>query len=383
MYYRTIDQIADIDADDWNRLNPDGNPFLRHVFLDGLERTGCVRAETGWQPQHLLVYEDAGQARLSGAAPLYVKTHSWGEYVFDWAWADAYQRAGLAYYPKLLCAVPFTPATGPRLLVSPAADDPDAVRRAVIHGILQHADTLEVSSAHWLFTDERDTAALQNEGLLKRTGNQFHWSNRGDRDFEDFLGGLTSKRRKQIRRERRQVDEAGLKVEMVEGPELETGHWDAMYDFYRQTVGERGAIPYLSEGFFEFLAEHMKPHTVIAVARDARETMVAGALYFKGGDTLYGRYWGAAAFHEGLHFETCYYRPIEYCLRHGIPRFEAGAQGEHKLNRGLVPTPTYSAHWLAHPQFAEAVREFLDVETHHVERYAGVLGQHAPFRRDT
>lgn len=382
MRYRTIDKIADIDAAQWDRLNRDGNPFLQHAFLDGLERTGCVRADTGWQPRHMLVYED-DSPEPAAAAPLYLKSHSWGEYVFDWAWADAYQRAGLPYYPKLLCAVPFTPATGPRLLVSPSATDPDAARRTLIRSILQEARDLGVSSVHWLFTDAADTAALCDEGLLKRTGNQFHWSNHGHRNFDEFLTSLTSKRRKQIRRERRQVEEAGLSVRMVEGPRLEANHWETMYGFYRNTVAERGAIPYLTEDFFQFVAEHMAPYTVIAVANDSRGRMVAGSLYFRGGDTLYGRYWGASAFYEGLHFEACYYQPIEYCLRQGIPRFEAGAQGEHKLTRGLVPTPAHSVHWLAHPQFAEAIRDFLDMETRQVQRYADLLGEHSPFRRES
>lgn len=382
MYCKTIDRISEIPAADWDRLNRDDYPFARHAFLDGLERTGCVRPESGWQPQHMLVYQNADPSTLVGAAPLYLKSHSWGEYVFDFAWADAYERAGLPYYPKLLCAIPFTPATGPRLLVSPAADRPDDVRRALIRAIVEHAQRLEISSAHWLFTDGPDTRALEAEDLLKRTGNQFHWSNCGYRDFDAFLASLTSKRRKQIRRERRQVADAGVIVRMLEGAELETAHWDAMYGFYQNTVGERGAIPYLSRAFFDHLARNMTAHTVIAAARDPGGALVAGALYLKGGDTLYGRYWGADTFYEGLHFETCYYQPIDYCIRHGLGRFEAGAQGEHKLNRGLVPTSTYSAHWLAHPQFADAVREFLDAETRQVKRYSTILGQHSPFRRE-
>jgi uncharacterized protein len=373
--------MSEIPARDWDRLNRGDYPFARHAFLDGLERTGCVQPDTGWEPCHMLVYEDESPDRLAGAAPLYLKSHSWGEYVFDWAWADAYERAGLSYYPKLLCAIPFTPATGPRLLVSPSAARPDAVRRALIRGIIRHAQALNISSAHWLFTDETDSDALESEGLLKRTGNQFQWTNQGYHDFAGFLAGLTSKRRKQIRRERRQVDEAGISVRMVEGSELEPSHWDAMYRFYRNTVLERGAIPYLSREFFDYLARHMENHTVIAAARDRTGGLVAGALYLKGGDTLYGRYWGADGFYQGLHFETCYYQPIEYCVRNGLRRFEAGAQGEHKLNRGLVPTPTCSAHWLAHPQFADAVREFLHAETRQVERYAAILDRHSPFRR--
>jgi len=378
----TIDRIAEIPAADWDCLNRGGYPFARHAFLDGLERTGCVQAETGWQPQHMLVYDEASPQSPVGAAPLYLKGHSWGEYVFDWAWADAYERAGLPYYPKLLCAIPFTPATGPRLLVSPFAPDPEAVRRALIEGIVQHAQSLDVSSVHWLFTDETDTRALAAAGLLKRTGNQFHWTNRDYGDFEAFLASLTSKRRKQIRRERRQVADAGIEVHMLEGCELETMHWDAMYGFYQNTIHERGAIPYLTREFFDVLARDLRDNALVALARDGGGRPVAGALYLKGGDTLYGRYWGASGFHEGLHFETCYYQPIDYCVRHGLLRFEAGAQGEHKLNRGLVPTATYSAHWLKHPQFADAVREFLHAETRQVERYAAVLGQHSPFRRD-
>ncbi|HSH44151.1 MAG TPA: GNAT family N-acetyltransferase [Arenicellales bacterium] len=381
MLAKTIDSLSRIDAADWDRLNPGGYPFARHAFLAGLEETGCVRAETGWQPHHMLIYEDDAAARPVAAAPLYLKGHSWGEYVFDWAWADAYERAGLAYYPKLLCAIPFTPATGPRLLVSPACERPESARRALIQAIVREAERLELSSVHWLFTDDTDTRALEAEGLLKRTGNQFHWTNPGYRDFDDFLASLTSKRRKQIRRERRQVADAGLHVQMIEGPELDGRHWDAMYRFYRTTVQERGAIPYLSREFFEHLAGNMADSVLIAAARDANDTLVAGALYLRGADTLYGRYWGSDEFYQGLHFEACYYQPIDYCIRMGLRRFEAGAQGEHKLNRGLVPTATWSAHWLAHPQFADAIREYLDVETRQMERYAAVLDQHSPFRR--
>ncbi|MDZ7840808.1 MAG: GNAT family N-acetyltransferase [Gammaproteobacteria bacterium] len=379
---RTIDSLDEIDAAVWDRLNRGDYPFARHAFLAGLERTGCVRAETGWQPRHLLVYENAAADTPVGAVPLYLKSHSWGEYVFDWAWADAYERAGLPYYPKLLCAIPFTPATGPRLLVAPDGDRPEDVRRALVRGIIREAERLNVSSVHWLFTDAADTRALEAEGLLKRTGNQFHWQNRGYRDFDDFLANLTSKRRKQIRRERRQVAEAGVAVQMMEGRELAPHDWDAMYGFYRNTVLERGAIPYLSREFFHRLVTDMPGQTLIAAARDSSGELVAGALYLRSENTLYGRYWGASTFYEGLHFEACYYQPIDYCVRHGIDRFEAGAQGEHKLNRGLVPNPTFSAHWLAHPQFTDAVRDFLHTETRHVERYAAVLGHHSPFRRE-
>jgi len=381
MYYRTLESIADIEPAEWDRLNRGDYPFVRHAFLHGLEQSGCVQPDTGWQPRHALVYADPALTRLMGAAPFYLKYHSWGEYVFDWAWADAYERAGLSYYPKLLCAIPFTPATGPRLLVAADAPDPAAVRQALIRGMVEDAETLHVSSIHWLFTDQYDTRALEHENLLKRTGNQFHWTNQGFADFDDYLAGLTSKKRKQVRRERRLVRDAGVSVGMIEGTSLDDAHWDAMFRFYRSTVRERGAIPYLTRELFAYLAEHMAPYIAMAAARDDAGELVAGALYFKSADTLYGRYWGASEFYEGLHFEACYYQPIEYCLRHGVPRFEAGAQGEHKLSRGLLPTPTYSAHWLAHPRFADAVREFVEVEAHQVQRYAAVLDQHSPFRR--
>jgi predicted N-acyltransferase len=383
MHTHTIESISEIDAEQWDRMNRGDYPFIRHAFLAGLERTGCVGADTGWEPRHMLVYDGPERKVLLGGAPLYLKYHSWGEYVFDWAWADAYQRAGLPYYPKLLCAVPFTPATGPRLLVSPDAAHPGEVRKSLIKGILRLARDLDLSSVHWLFTDAADTAALESEGLLKRTGNQFHWNRRSCRDFDDYLGSLTSKRRKQVRRERRQVEEAGVTVRMIEGPDLDRRHWDAMYRFYQNTIHERGAIPYLSREFFASLATQMKDRVLIAAAFDPDGQIIAGALYFKSEDTLYGRYWGASTFYEGLHFETCYYQPIDYCLRHGFARFEAGAQGEHKLNRGLTPTPTYSAHWLAHPKFEDAIRDFLHAETRQVERYARILEQHSPFRRES
>lgn len=375
--------ISKIPSQQWNDLNPSGNPFLEHAFLQGLEETECLTAETGWQPQHLTLYADQCKNEIIGALPLYLKFHSYGEYVFDWAWADAYHRAGLKYYPKLVCAIPFTPVGGSRLLVHPQQNDPKSIKKLLIEGAVQYAKSIQASSVHWLFTVGDDNKILEKQGLLKRTGNQFHWINRHYEDFDQFLNDLTSKRRKQIKREKQSVKRAGIKVEILEGSELQPHHWDLMYAFYRTTIDERGAIPYLTKDFFDHMANYMRPHVVMALAQNKNsKDIVASALFLKSDDALYGRYWGTKSFYDGLHFETCYYQPIQYCIERQIKRFEAGAQGEHKLNRGLNPTPTYSFHWLQHPQFQQAVREYLEIETKHVKRHIQILDQHNPFREE-
>ncbi len=370
-------QISKVDPQKWNSLLRDKNPFLSHEFLTSLETTGCVCADTGWEPNHLTLYDD--ENTLLGAMPLYLKHHSWGEYVFDWAWADAYQRAGLEYYPKLLSAVPFTPVTGPKFLIHPDHPDPAMLRDTLARGVLAAARDSRVSSLHILFTTRADNEALGQHGLMLRTGNQFHWGNRCYADFSDYLMSFTSAKRKKIRRERRRVRDAGIQMEVLTGDSLNAQHWDKMYQFYRLTVHNHGAAAYLNRYFFEQLQSEMKDHTILILARhDGR--YVGGALNMLGGNTLYGRYWGANHYYEGLHFEACYYQPIEYCIRNNISRFEAGAQGEHKLSRGLLPAPTYSAHWLRDGRFRHAIAEFLQAETEHVERYSDVLQAHTPFR---
>ena len=374
------DTIAFARRPDWNAIAGGDNPFVRHEFLSALETSGCVGAQTGWLPQHLLLHEPArGGDRLIGAVPLYLKTHSYGEYVFDWAWAHAYARAGFEYYPKLVSAVPFSPVTGPRLLVAANGDD-DKTRRSLIQGALDLARKHNCSSLHWLFTGEDDTHALETAGLMRRVGCQFHWTNPGYRDFDDFLSNFTSAKRNKIKRERRHVREAGITTEVMTGKQITALHWERLYTFYRATVDLHGAVPYLTREFFFTLGDAMAEDIVLVFARHGKE-YVAGAFNLRGRDSLYGRYWGSLKQFNSLHFESCYYTPIEYCIAHGLKRFEAGAQGEHKLARGLVPTATYSAHWLSHPMFNNAVADFLARERGGVADYIDELGEHLPFKR--
>lgn len=374
MYLTVTDTLDRLPRDQWNALAGSVNPFIRHEFLSGLENTGCVGNNTGWEGTHLLLYADRCRQKLVGAVPMYLKYHSYGEYVFDWAWADAYQRAGLEYYPKLLVAIPFTPVVGPRILAST-----DSVRDELISAMLDHAQNLGVSSLHCLFTDQADMDALQQRGLLCRMGTQFHWRNDGYASFDDYLQAFTASKRKKIKRERRRVREAGIEFEIVSGDQLRSQHWDAMYRFYRTTILEYGAIPYLTHDFFATLGRDMANQTVLVFAHQNQQ-YVAGAMFLRDQYALYGRYWGALHNYNGLHFETCYYRAIEYCIDHKIERFEAGAQGEHKLSRGLLPMVTYSLHWLKESRFATAVADYLDQEHGRVIHYRDVLAQHSPFR---
>ena len=378
MPVRLLHSLSEISAVDWNNLAGDANPFVRHEFLHALERAGCTGAGTGWLPQHVVVTDESSGKPL-GAVPLYLKEHSYGEYVFDWAWANAYARAGLEYYPKLVAAVPFTPVAGPRLLIAPQADR-EAVANALIEAALARAQQLRASSLHWLFTTESETQILERRGLLRRSGFQFHWSNPGYRDFEDFLASFTADKRKKVRRERRAVREAGVTVEMRDGLTLDESDWDRFHEFYHATVRAHGAIPYLTRAFF--IPSARPCHGACCSRwRGAVQPISAVRCSFRGRDTLYGRYWGGTEHVPGLHFETCYYVAIEYCIAHGLKRFEAGAQGEHKLARGFVPTPTYSAHWLAHPQFARAVADFLAREHGSLEYAMHELNEHAPFKQ--
>ncbi len=378
MHLQVLNSLSEIAAADWNDLADGANPFVSHEFLYTLERTGCTGVGTGWTAQHLLVTDGPGGKAL-GAVPLYLKDHSYGEYVFDWAWANAYARAGLEYYPKFVAAVPFTPAMGPRLLMAPHADH-ETVANTLIDAALDLAQQTRASSLHWLFTTEPETQLLERRGLLRRSGFQFHWSNPGYRDFEDFLAGFTADKRKKVRRERRAVREAGVTVEMRAGLSLNETDWDRFHEFYHATVRAHGAVPYLTRAFFRTIGATLPHHTLLALARRGSGP-IGGALFFRGGDTLYGRYWGGTEHVPGLHFETCYYTAIEYCIAHGLKRFEAGAQGGHKLARGFVPTPTYSAHWLAHPQFARAVADFLAREHGSLEYAMHELNEHAPFKQ--
>ena len=371
----TVERIAEVPASQWDALAGEDHPFTRHAFLDALERHGCVGERVGWIPSHILVH--AG-GRLVGATPAYVKLHSQGEFVFDWSWAEAYSRHGLEYYPKLVSAIPFTPSTGPRLLVHPASPQ-RTVRRALAAGAVEVSKAMQVSSFHWLFPRETDASALEDTGLLIRSGCQFHWTNPGYRDFRDYLDALTSKRRKEIRRERRDAASAPVEIEIHDGRTAAEEHWHAYHALYSSTYDRKWGYPALTRSFFESVAESLPEQTLVVLAR--REgRYVAGAHCFVGRDTLFGRNWGCIEHHRGLHFEICYYRLIEYCIRHRLRRFDAGAQGEHKLTRGFLPVETRSAHWIRDPRFREAIGRFVAEESSGLRRYRNAMDGHSPYR---
>lgn len=366
-----------ITPESWNALAGTDCPALRHEYLLALETSGSATAATGWQPLPLLVENDAG--RIIGAAPLWLKSHSFGELVYDFAWAQAYERAGLRYYPKLIAAVPFSPIAGPRLLIAPDAD-----RLAVIAALTQGARTLaeqtKASSLHWLFTDAADTAALAQQGNLHRTGYQFHWHNQNYADFDDFLAGLSSDKRKKLKRERRFVQEAGIVMEVRHGPDVTPALWDLFYDFYTGNIQRHGGMIHLTREFFQMLGRSLPEALVLVLARRG-DAYVGAAINLRDQNALYGRYWGGREGFNSLHFEACYYTPIEYCIAQGLTRFEGGAGGEHKLARGFLPVTTHSMHWLRHPQFARAVADYLERERNGVEVYMDELNEHAPFKQ--
>jgi len=369
------ESLRDTDAAEWDALlGPDPaaqacHPFVRHAFLNALIETGCASARTGWQPQFLILRRGGV---LAGAMPLFIKSHSYGEYVFDWAWADAYARHGVEYYPKLLCAVPFTPVTGPRVL---GVDD--AARRSLLDAALEMAQ--QVSSLHILFPTQADATLMQERGMMLRRTVQFHWENAGDADFEAFLTRMSHRRRKNIRQERRRVREAGVTFRWLQAEQIDRAHWEFFHRCYRMTYAAHGSRPYLSLPFFVQFGATLGEHAVMVLAERAGAP-VAASLLVRGGDALFGRYWGAVEHIPLLHFECCYYQAIEYAIAHGLRSFEGGAQGEHKLFRGLMPVETLSAHWLAHPAFARAVDDFLERERRGVARYVNELVEHSPYK---
>jgi hypothetical protein len=374
---RFHDHIEDIPRSEWNRLAHASQPFLRHEFLAALESSGCVGAATGWLPQ-ILAARDASGALL-GAMPLYRKTDSWGEFVFDWAWADAYRRAGLRYFPKLVAAVPFTPAAGPRFLCAPEAA-PDEVIAAMLAGALDLARETAASSLHVLFPDSAQAHELAERGLLLRKDCQFHWHNRDYATFDDFLEDFTAEKRKKARRERRRVAEAGITFRTLTGDEIDERLWADIMPLYGSSFWRRGREPYLNESFFRTVARNL-PASLVVVLALARGAPVAVAILFRSDDTLYGRYWGTSGQYHSLHFETCYHQGIEYCIANGLKRFEPGTQGEHKIARGFVPAEVWSAHWLSHPGFAAAVGQYLGRERSHIDEYMDVVRDHVPFRQ--
>jgi predicted N-acyltransferase len=360
---RFCTSLEEIPAPEWNRL-AGAQPMLQHAFLQALEASGCVSARTGWQPRHLTLWR---QNRLVGAMPLYLKSHSYGEYVFDWSWANAHEQSGLPYYPKLLCAIPFTPVPGPRLLAHLDQDRAHLVRQA-----LSFAQEAGLSSFHCLFPDEDGDQAMEHAGLLRRQGHQFHWLNPGYTSFEDFLAGLTRDKRKKIRQERRKVFEAGLSFEIHQGSDIRQEDWDFFYRCYVHTYRTHHSTPYLNLDFLLRLGEHLPQHCVLVLGYQEGKP-IACALNLRDSERLYGRYWGSLKFVPGLHFETCYYQGMEYCISQGLKVFEGGAQGEHKLARGFLPVITGSRHWLADQRIRSAIGAFVSREGRAVEDYISEL----------
>lgn len=375
---RIVEQLAQVPAAQWDACAGTDNPFVSHAFLQALEESGSVTGETGWLPQHLLL-EDGG-GKLLGAVPMYLKNHSYGEYVFDHGWASSYEHAGGRYYPKLQAAVPFTPATGPRLLVHPEAG-PETVDY-LIAAMVEVAQRGKVSSLHVTFPRRAEWEKLGQNGFLQRLGRQFHWENDGYKSFDDFLEALNSRKRKQIRRERRDAIADGLEIETLNGADLRREHWDAFFRFYMSTSDRKWGSAYLTREFFSLLHERMAEKVVLIMTKKAGR-YVAGALNLLGDDTLFGRNWGCQGDFPFLHFEVCYYRAIDFAIARGLKRVEAGAQGQHKIQRGYLPSPTYSAHWIRDSGFRRAVSDFCARERRAIENEMEELEEGlSPFKRE-
>lgn len=371
-----VNDIREISARDWNSISGTDHPFLRHEFLAALERHDCVGAEQGWLPQHIAIYDGE---QLAGLAPLYLKDNSYGEFVFDWAWADAYHRAGLAYYPKLVSSIPYTPVTGSRLLVGPGKSRTE-VCRLIIEKARQLSEETGSSSLHWLFTTPADTELLVEHGFMRRTSCHFHWHNSGYQSFDDFLSNLSSRKRKKIRRERRHVSEAGVRLEVIHGCDATPEQWQQMHWFYRSTFMKKSGMPTLTLAFFEEISQTMGDQVVLVFARHEKR-YVAGSIMLRGSNALYGRHWGCLEEFNSLHFETCYYQGIEYCIDNGLELFEPGAQGEHKISRGFLPSYTWSAHHIRNDQFRQAIERYLQQEHEMTVDYHDDLMLGSPFKK--
>lgn len=378
-----LDSISSVGAEDWNKLAGIENPFTRYEFLWALEKTGCTTDKTGWAPHHAAVYaglENEEPSELVAIMPLYQKTNSYGEYVFDWSWASAYQNYGLNYYPKFVSAVPFTPSHGTRLFTADSANRSD-IAKLIFDGLKRKAKSIEASSLHILFPTVEESQLFEKIGIPARTACQFHWFNRGYSSFDDFLATLNSRKRKNIRRERQKIVERGTRFETIDGSSITVEHWNIFYQFYQSTYMMRGMQGYLSQDFFSELGQEMPEQLVMIVALDG-DKMIAAALFFRNSEKLFGRYWGSSQDYQFLHFETCYYQGQEYCIQHNLKSFDSGAQGEHKIQRGFEPIITYSNHWIANEGFATAINKFLDEERPHIERYQREASSLLPFKKE-
>ena len=378
---RVAGSLAEVDAAGWDACAGTESPFVRHAFLSALEDSGSATAETGWAAQHLVIEDEAGG--YLAVAPMYLKNHSYGEYVFDWGWAEAYERAGGRYYPKLICAVPCTPTKGPRLMVRPgtSTDQTEHLQATLASAMVQVAERMKVSSVHINFPNEAEWKLMGDVGYLQRQGQQFHWENQGYETFDDFLTQLSSRKRKNIKKERARVKEMPLDIQALRGAEITEAHWHPFYGFYCNTTDRKWGESYLTREFFSLIGERCGDDVVL-IYGVAEGTPVCGALNLVGSDTLYGRNWGSAANFKFLHFEVCYYRAIDFAIEHGLSRVEAGAQGPHKIQRGYLPSPTYSAHWIADPGLRDAIARFLDDERQGIEHEMTINTRHSPFRQD-
>ena len=381
VHLRFLTSIADIEAATWDALADTGYPFLKHAFFLALEESNSTTATTGWQPFHVVVEKGDDDNRTAVAImPLFLKDNSRGEYVFDWSWADAYQRHGLDYYPKLVTAIPFTPCPGPRLCVAPDQDADEIVRMLSVY-IPKQAESLKASSWHVLFPEQAQCEAFSEAGIQSRVGCQYQWFNREYHSFDDFLARFSSRKRKNLRKERQKIVDGGITFEKVSGTDITPEQWQQFYQFYQSTYFVRGRAPYLTEEFFTRAGQSMPENLLLVLAcKDGR--YIAGALSFVGSDTLYGRYWGCIEEYQFLHFETCYYQGIEYCIEKGLARFDSGAQGEHKIQRGFEPVLTWSNHWIALPEFDQAIQRFLEEEENYVRRYQKEAISYLPFRQE-
>ena len=373
---RVWNTVVDVDAAAWNGLlaqQPHATPFMRHEYLAALQASGSASPVTGWTARFITLSRGG---ELHAACPLYIKDHSYGEYVFDWAWANAYEQHGLAYYPKALVAVPFTPVPGARLLARDMA-----ARQALARALVAYCQEQALSSLHLLFGSDDDVAACAAEGLMQRHTVQFHWKNAGYTDFDAFLASLSQDKRKKIRQERRKVADAGVSFRHAQGAAISPADWEFFYQCYERTYLEHGNAPYLSRAFFSSMAAHLAQHWLMFVAERGGRPIASSLIALDGAGTAYGRYWGALERVDCLHFEACYYQPLQWCIEQGYAFFEGGAQGEHKMARALMPVKTTSAHWLAHPAFSDAVEKFLQREGHGIANYMEHLDTRSPFRR--